>query len=180
VYGDVQGGENVLVRMHSKCLTGDVFHSRRCDCGWQLHTAMEMIAHEGVVRSCISIRKGAGLGCSTSSKRINSRTPVRIRSKPTKHLALVRLAQLWYLARKFCFDLGLHSIRVLTNNPKKIVDSKAMACTSPIAFAIVPPETSDNAEYLRTKQTKLGHLLAFVTARRHILFFSVATAWLSL
>jgi len=98
--------------MHSKCLNGDVFHSRRCDCGWQLHTAMEMIAPRRAWCIVYLDQEGRGIGCSTSSKRINSRTPVRIRSKPTSTWLCADLRNLWYW-RAILLDLGLHSNPVL-------------------------------------------------------------------
>ncbi|MGI9089662.1 MAG: bifunctional 3,4-dihydroxy-2-butanone-4-phosphate synthase/GTP cyclohydrolase II [Gemmatimonadaceae bacterium] len=160
VHGDVQGKEGVLVRMHSKCLTGDVFHSQRCDCGWQLETAMEMIQHEGRGAIVYLDQEGRGIGLLNKLKAYQLQDQGKDTVEANEALGFGPDLRSYGIGAQILLDLGLHSIRVLTNNPRKIVGLEGYGLAVEDRVPIVPPETIENAEYLKTKQTKLGHLLA--------------------
>jgi len=160
VYGDVSQGEGILVRMHSKCLTGDVFHSMRCDCGWQLHTAMEMIAHEGRGVIVYLDQEGRGIGLLNKLKAYQLQDTGADTVEANEALGFGPDLRNYGIGAQILLDLGLTSIRVLTNNPKKLVGLEGYGLRVEDRVAIVPPETSENSGYLKTKQTKLGHLFA--------------------
>ncbi|MGI8510503.1 MAG: bifunctional 3,4-dihydroxy-2-butanone-4-phosphate synthase/GTP cyclohydrolase II [Gemmatimonadaceae bacterium] len=160
VHGDVQGQDGVLVRMHSKCLTGDVFHSQRCDCGWQLETAMEMIQHEGRGAIVYLDQEGRGIGLLNKLKAYQLQDQGKDTVEANEALGFGPDLRSYGIGAQVLLDLGLKSIRVLTNNPRKIVGLEGYGLVVEDRVPIVSPETSENAEYLRTKQTKLGHLLA--------------------
>ena len=160
VYGDVSDAKNVLVRMHSKCLTGDVFHSLRCDCGWQLHTAMEMIAKEGRGVIVYLDQEGRGIGLLNKLKAYQLQDLGSDTVEANEALGFGPDIRNYGIGAQILLDLGLASIRVLTNNPKKLVGLEGYGLHVKDRVAIVPPATSENAEYLKTKQHKLGHLLA--------------------
>lgn len=160
VYGDVQDGEDVLVRMHSKCLTGDVFHSLRCDCGWQLETAMQMIGHEGRGVIVYLDQEGRGIGLLNKLKAYQLQDTGADTVEANEALGFQPDLRNYGIGAQILLDLGLKSIRVLTNNPKKLVGLEGYGLHLKDRVAIVPPETSENAGYLKTKQLKLGHLLA--------------------
>ncbi|HXC25435.1 MAG TPA: GTP cyclohydrolase II, partial [Gemmatimonadaceae bacterium] len=160
VYGDVTKAKNVLVRMHSKCLTGDVFHSRRCDCGWQLHTAMEMIANEGRGVIVYLDQEGRGIGLLNKLKAYQLQDTGSDTVEANEALGFGPDIRNYGIGAQILLDVGVTSIRVLTNNPKKLVGLEGYGLHVEDRVAIVPTATSENAEYLKTKQHKLGHLLA--------------------
>jgi len=160
VYGEVHEGEDVLVRMHSKCLTGDVFHSLRCDCGWQLETAMHMIAHEGRGVIVYLDQEGRGIGLLNKLKAYQLQDTGADTVEANEALGFQPDLRNYGIGAQILLDLGLNSIRVLTNNPKKLVGLEGYGLHLKDRVAIVPPETSENSDYLKTKQLKLGHLLA--------------------
>jgi 3,4-dihydroxy 2-butanone 4-phosphate synthase / GTP cyclohydrolase II len=159
VYGDVAGEEGVLVRMHSKCLTGDVFHSRRCDCGWQLHTAMEMIAAEGRGVVVYLDQEGRGIGLINKLKAYalqdaEGHDTVEANEK----LGFKSDLRNYGIGAQILLDLGLRSIRVLTNNPMKLKGLNGYGLEIVDRVKIQAPATEDNAGYLEVKRTKMGHL----------------------
>jgi 3,4-dihydroxy 2-butanone 4-phosphate synthase/GTP cyclohydrolase II len=160
VYGDVADQQGVLVRMHSKCLTGDVFHSMRCDCGWQLHTAMEIIVREGRGVIVYLDQEGRGIGLLNKLKAYQLQDTGADTVEANEALGFSPDLRNYGIGAQILLDIGLHSIRVLTNNPKKLVGLEGYGLRVEDRVAIVPPETSENAGYLKTKQDKLGHLLA--------------------
>lgn len=160
VHGDVSDGEGVLVRMHSKCLTGDVFHSRRCDCGWQLETAMQMIAGEGRGVIVYLDQEGRGIGLLNKLKAYQLQDSGADTVEANEALGFGPDLRNYGIGAQILLDLGLKSIRVLTNNPKKMVGLEGYGLHVDDRVALVTPETSENADYLKTKQLKLGHLLA--------------------
>jgi 3,4-dihydroxy 2-butanone 4-phosphate synthase/GTP cyclohydrolase II len=159
VYGDIHN-DGVLVRMHSKCLTGDVFHSMRCDCGWQLDNAMQMISREGRGVIVYLDQEGRGIGLLNKLKAYQLQDTGADTVEANEALGFSPDLRNYGIGAQILLDLGLHSIRVLTNNPKKLVGLEGYDLHVIDRVAIVPPETSENADYLKTKQSKLGHLLA--------------------
>jgi 3,4-dihydroxy 2-butanone 4-phosphate synthase/GTP cyclohydrolase II len=160
VHGEVQGESGVLVRMHSKCLTGDVFHSQRCDCGWQLDTAMEMIHAEGRGVIVYLDQEGRGIGLLNKLKAYQLQDEGKDTVEANEALGFGPDLRNYGIGAQILLDLGLCSMRVLTNNPRKLVGLEGYGLTVDDRVPIVPPSTSENAQYLKTKQAKLGHLLA--------------------
>ncbi len=160
VYGDLGDGQDVLVRMHSKCLTGDVFHSKRCDCGWQLHTAMEMIAREGRGVVVYLDQEGRGIGLLNKIKAYALQDTGDDTVVANEKLGFKADLRNYGIGAQILLDLGLKSIRVLTNNPMKLVGLKGYGLEIVDRVRIAAPSTDENAGYLETKRTKMGHLLS--------------------
>ncbi len=159
VYGDVGNGENVLVRMHSKCLTGDVFHSRRCDCGWQLHKAMEMIAEEGKGVIVYLDQEGRGIGLINKLRAYELQDQGHDTVEANEKLGFKSDLRNYGVGAQILLDLGVKSIRVMTNNPMKLVGLKGYGLELVDRVRIAAPSNEENASYLETKRTKMGHLL---------------------
>jgi len=159
VRGDVSGKKSVLVRVHSECLTGDVFGSRRCDCGPQLHQAMRQIANEGrgVIVYMRQEGRGIGLGPKIAAYKLqeNGYDTVEANLK----LGFKMDLREYGLGAQIMVDLGLKTIRLLTNNPKKIVglDGYGLEIVEQVPIRVKP--NPHNANYLKTKREKLGHLI---------------------
>jgi 3,4-dihydroxy 2-butanone 4-phosphate synthase/GTP cyclohydrolase II len=160
VHGHVVGESGVLVRMHSKCLTGDVFHSQRCDCGWQLDTAMEMIQAEGRGVIVYLDQEGRGIGLLNKLKAYQLQDEGKDTVEANEALGFGPDLRNYGIGAQILLDLGLRSMRVMTNNPRKLVGLEGYGLTVDDRVPIVPPSTTENAHYLKTKQAKLGHLLA--------------------
>jgi 3,4-dihydroxy 2-butanone 4-phosphate synthase/GTP cyclohydrolase II len=160
VYGDVNEGEDILVRMHSKCLTGDVFHSRRCDCGWQLETAMEMIRTEGRGVIVYLDQEGRGIGLLNKIKAYELQDRGADTVEANERLGFAPDLRNYGIGAQILLDLGVRSIRILTNNPRKLVGLDGYGLVLKDRVRIEAPSTSENASYLETKRTKLGHLFA--------------------
>jgi 3,4-dihydroxy 2-butanone 4-phosphate synthase/GTP cyclohydrolase II len=159
VFGDVKDGENVLVRMHSKCLTGDVFHSQRCDCGWQLETAMQMIAREGRGVVVYLDQEGRGIGLLNKLKAYELQDRGADTVEANERLGFKPDLRNYGIGAQILLDLGLRSIRPLTNNPMKLVGLEGYGLRIEDRVPIVSPHTAENASYLETKRSKLGHML---------------------
>jgi 3,4-dihydroxy 2-butanone 4-phosphate synthase / GTP cyclohydrolase II len=159
VYGDVTDGENVLVRMHSKCLTGDVFHSQRCDCGWQLETAMRMIADEGRGVIVYLDQEGRGIGLLNKLKAYELQDRGADTVEANERLGFQPDLRNYGIGAQILLDLGLKSIRPITNNPKKMIGLEGYGLRVEARVPIVQPAQDENAGYMRTKRDKLGHLL---------------------
>ena len=160
VYGDVGDGENILVRMHSKCLTGDVFHSLRCDCGWQLDTAMQMIAREGRGVVVYLDQEGRGIGLLNKLKAYELQDRGADTVEANERLGFKPDLRNYGIGAQILLDLGLRSIRPITNNPRKMVGLEGYGLRIEERVPIVQPEHDESADYMRTKRDKLGHLLA--------------------
>ena len=160
VYGDVEKGTDVLVRMHSKCLTGDVFHSRRCDCGWQLETAMRMIQQEGAGIVVYLDQEGRGIGLLNKLKAYELQDRGADTVEANEQLGFKADLRNYGIGAQILLDLGVQSIRVLTNNPRKLVGLDGYGLTLTGRVRLEAPSTEENAGYLETKRTKLGHLFA--------------------
>jgi len=160
VYGDVGDGENTLVRIHSKCLTGDVFHSLRCDCGWQLDTAMRLIAEEGRGVIVYLDQEGRGIGLLNKLKAYELQDRGADTVEANEQLGFKPDLRNYGIGAQILLDLGLKSIRPITNNPRKMVGLEGYGLRLGERVPIVQPAHDENAEYLRTKRDKLGHLLA--------------------
>jgi len=160
VLGEVTGAEGVLVRVHSKCLTGDVFHSLRCDCGWQLERAMQMIADAGRGVLVYLDQEGRGIGLLNKLKAYELQDRGADTVEANERLGFKPDLREYGIGAQILLDLGLRSIRVLTNNPKKLVGLEGYGIRVEDGVRIEAPTTEENASYLRTKRSKLGHLLA--------------------
>ena len=159
-YGDVSQGEGVLVRMHSKCLTGDVFHSRRCDCGWQLDTAMAMIQAEGRGVIVYLDQEGRGIGLINKLKAYELQDRGADTVEANEQLGFKADLRNYGIGAQILLDLSVRSIRVMTNNPRKLVGLDGYGLVLTDRVRIEAPSTDENASYLETKRTKLGHLFA--------------------
>ena len=160
VFGAVEGGEDVLVRMHSKCLTGDVFHSRRCDCGWQLDEAMRKVAESGKGVVVYLDQEGRGIGLLNKLKAYELQDHGADTVEANQALGFAPDLRNYGIGAQVLLDLGLKSIRVLTNNPKKLAGLEGYGLRITDSVRIAAPETEENAAYLETKRIKLGHLRA--------------------
>jgi len=159
VYGDVTGRRNVLVRMHSKCLTGDVFGSARCDCGWQLHSAMRMVAQEGHGVIVYLDQEGRGIGLLNKLKAYELQDAGRDTVTANEELGFKPDLRNYGIGAQILLDLGLSSIRILTNNPRKLVGLEGYGLEIVERVPIVPPPSDENRAYLDVKRDKLGHFL---------------------
>jgi 3,4-dihydroxy 2-butanone 4-phosphate synthase/GTP cyclohydrolase II len=160
VYGDVTAPDSVLVRMHSRCLTGDVFGSYRCDCGWQLESAMQMIAAEGAGVVVYLDQEGRGIGLLNKLKAYELQDAGDDTVEANEHLGFAPDLRNYGIGAQILGDLGLTKIRVLTNNPRKLVGLDGYGLTLVERVPIVPIATEHNRSYLDVKRDKLGHLLA--------------------
>ena len=160
VFGEVTGAEGVLVRMHSKCLTGDVFHSQRCDCGWQLHHAMSMIAGEGRGVIVYLDQEGRGIGLINKLKAYELQDKGADTVEANERLGFAPDLRNYGIGAQVLLDLGLKSIRPITNNPKKLIGLEGYGLKVDERVPLNAPESVENAEYLETKRRKLGHLRA--------------------
>jgi 3,4-dihydroxy 2-butanone 4-phosphate synthase/GTP cyclohydrolase II len=159
VKGDVDGEENVLVRVHSECLTGDVFHSLRCDCGEQLELALERIAAEPRGVLLYMAQEGRGIGLLNKLKAYELQEAGLDTVEANLELGFPADLREYGIGSQILADLGLTTIRILTNNPKKMTGIEGFGLT---VVEQVPIEVSPNAEnrrYLETKRSKLGHQL---------------------
>ncbi len=159
VYGDVAGARDVLVRMHSKCLTGDVFGSARCDCGWQLHSAMRMIAAAGRGVIVYLDQEGRGIGLLNKLKAYELQDAGADTVQANEQLGFKPDLRNYGIGAQILLDLGLSAIRVLTNNPMKLIGLEGYGLAIVERLPIVPAPSDENRAYLDVKRDKLGHLL---------------------
>ncbi|MDI6715900.1 MAG: bifunctional 3,4-dihydroxy-2-butanone-4-phosphate synthase/GTP cyclohydrolase II [Actinomycetota bacterium] len=160
VKGDVDGQENILVRVHSECLTGDIFHSLRCDCGDQLEAALEMIDKEGRgVFLYILGHEGRGIGLLNKLRAYELQESGRDTVQANNDLGFPADLRDYGMGAQILADLGLSSIRLMTNNPKKIVGLEGYGLTVTERVPIQVKPTVYNIHYLQTKKEKLNHIL---------------------
>lgn len=159
IRGDVAGKKKVLVRVHSECLTGDVFGSRRCDCGPQLHQAMRQIAEAGHGVIVYMRQEGRGIGLAPKIKAYKLQEQGYDTVEANQKLGYGMDLREYGLGAQILADLGLKTIRLLTNNPKKIVGLAGYGLEVVEQLPIRVPPNPHNAKYLKTKKQKLGHLL---------------------
>ncbi len=160
VYGRVEGRENVLVRMHSKCLTGDVFGSHRCDCGPQLHAAMSQIAAAGAGVVVYLDQEGRGIGLLNKLKAYQLQDQGHDTVEANEALGFAPDLRNYGIGAQILMDLGLSSIRVMTNNPRKMVGLDGYGLEIVERVPLIADTNDDNRGYLEVKRDKLGHLFA--------------------
>ena len=149
----------MLVRVHSECLTGDVFHSERCDCGGQLVAALEMIESEGAGVLLYLAQEGRGIGLLNKLRAYALQEQGLDTVEANERLGLPADLRDFGIGAQILKDLGLSSIRILTNNPKKIHALEGYELTVTDQIPIEQPPNPENLAYLRTKRDKLGHTL---------------------
>jgi len=159
VKGDVAGKSNVLVRVHSECLTGDVFGSRRCDCGPQLQQAMRQIAEAGRGVILYMRQEGRGIGLPAKIKAYKLQEKGLDTVQANLKLGFGMDLREYGLGAQILVDLGLKTIRLLTNNPRKLVglEGYGLEIVEQVAIRVKP--NPHNAKYLKTKRDKLGHMI---------------------
>ena len=159
VKGDVAGKKGVLVRVHSECLTGDVFGSRRCDCGPQLHQAMRQVSQEGCGVIVYMRQEGRGIGLAPKIQAYKLQERGYDTVEANLKLGFKMDLREYGLGAQILADLGLRTIRLLTNNPKKIVGLEGYGLEIVEQVPIRVLANPHNAKYLKTKREKLGHLV---------------------
>ena len=159
VHGDVAGSGKVLVRVHSECLTGDVFGSRRCDCGSQLHQALRQIAAAGCGVIVYMRQEGRGIGLAPKIKAYKLQEQGYDTVEANQKLGYEMDLREYGLGAQILVDLGLKTIRLLTNNPRKVVglEGYGLEIVEQVPIRVKP--NPHNERYLKTKREKLGHLL---------------------
>ena len=159
VKGDVDGAENVLVRVHSECLTGDVFHSHLCDCGEQLERALARVEAEGRGVVLYMSQEGRGIGLLNKLRAYELQANGLDTVEANLALGFPADAREWGIGNQILADLGLTTIRILTNNPRKLtgLDGYGLKVVEQVPLEVEP--TRENSRYLQAKREKLGHTI---------------------
>jgi len=161
VKGNIDDGKPVLVRVHSECLTGDVFGSCRCDCGPQLHSALNMIEEEGRGVIVYMRQEGRGIGLLNKLKAYKLQEEGLDTVEANLHLGFEADLRNYEIAAQILKDLGIMKVNLLTNNPLKIEELKAYGISINERVPLQTEMTADNEQYLQTKLEKMGHLLNY-------------------
>ena len=159
VRGEISGAKNVLVRVHSECLTGDVFGSRRCDCGPQLHSAMQQVADAGRGVILYMRQEGRGIGLAPKIQAYKLQEQGLDTVEANEKLGYGMDLREYGLGAQILVDLGLKTIRLLTNNPKKVVGLEGYGLKITEQVPIKIKSNPHNERYLKVKREKMGHLL---------------------
>jgi 3,4-dihydroxy 2-butanone 4-phosphate synthase/GTP cyclohydrolase II len=162
VRGDIDDGKDVLVRVHSKCLTGDVFHSARCDCGAQLDTAMARIAKEGRGVLLYLNQEGRGIGLANKIRAYELQDQGLDTVEANERLGFKPDQRDYGIGAQILSDLGIKTMRLLTNNPRKFVGLQGYGLAVSEAVPLEIPASDSTRKYLKTKKDKLGHRLSSV------------------
>jgi 3,4-dihydroxy 2-butanone 4-phosphate synthase/GTP cyclohydrolase II len=158
VHGDIDGARDVLVRVHSRCLTGDVFHSRRCDCGVQLHRAMEKITEAGRGVIVYLDQEGRGIGLLNKLRAYELQDDGHDTVQANERLGFKPDLRDFGIGAQILRDLGLSTLRIMTNNPRKLIGLEGYGLEIVERVPLEVAQTPDNEAYLATKRDKLGHL----------------------
>ena len=159
VMGDIRGDEPVLVRVHSECLTGDVFGSLRCDCGDQRRMALEAIAAEGRGVFLYMRQEGRGIGLHNKLKAYALQDQGMDTVEANETLGFPPDLRQYGVGAQILVDLGVRKFRFLTNNPKKVVGLDGFGLEMVERVSIIAPMRDENRRYLNAKREKLGHML---------------------
>ena len=159
VFGDVAGEEPVMVRVHSQCVTGDVFGSQRCDCGEQLHIAMKMIAEAGKGVVVYMRQEGRGIGLHNKIKAYNLQDKGMDTVEANEALGFPADRRDYGIGMQILVDLGLKNLRLLTNNPAKRAGLEGFGLQIVDRVPVLATPNEHNLRYLETKRKKMGHLL---------------------
>ena len=162
VKGDITPDEPVLVRVHSECLTGDMFHSVRCDCGDQLHRAMEMIEEEGKGIIVYMRQEGRGIGLINKLRAYHLQDKGRDTVEANIELGFAPDLRDYGIGAQILVYLGVRKMKLMTNNPKKIIGLEGYGLEIVERISIEIPPTKENKKYLKTKRDKMGHILEVV------------------
>jgi 3,4-dihydroxy 2-butanone 4-phosphate synthase/GTP cyclohydrolase II len=159
VRGDIGDGADVMVRVHSKCLTGDVFHSSRCDCGPQLHTALQRIALEGRGVLLYLNQEGRGIGLANKIRAYALQDQGLDTVEANEQLGFKADQRDYGVGAQILRDLGVRTMRLLTNNPRKFVGLEGYGLSVTTTLPLEIPAGEHTLKYLQTKKRKLGHKL---------------------
>ncbi|MBN2297060.1 MAG: bifunctional 3,4-dihydroxy-2-butanone-4-phosphate synthase/GTP cyclohydrolase II [Deltaproteobacteria bacterium] len=162
VKGDINTDEPILVRVHSECLTGDVLHSLRCDCGDQLQRAMQMIEEAGRGVIVYMRQEGRGIGLINKLKAYHLQDHGRDTVEANVELGFAPDLRDYGIGAQILVSLGVRKMRMMTNNPKKIIGLEGYALEIVERVSIEIPPTEQNKKYLQTKKEKMGHILEVV------------------
>ena len=155
----IEHDEPVLVRVHSECMTGDLFHSQRCECGYQLVTAMKMIEKAGKGALIYLRQEGRGIGLTNKLRAYKLQEQGLDTVEANLKLGLMADKRDYGIGAQICRDLGLRKIRILTNNPKKISRLEVYGIKIIEQIPLMAEPTKHNIDYLWTKKCRLGHML---------------------
>lgn len=164
VKGEIHPEDEVLVRVHSQCLTGDVFGSKRCDCGAQLHKAMAMVEEEGKGVILYMNQEGRGIGLVNKLRAYELQENGRDTVEANEELGFKADLRDYGIGAQILVDLGVRNIRLMTNNPRKIIGLEGYGIRVVDRVPIEADPYTENMGYLETKKKKLGHLLSIKTA----------------